>query len=99
MLRAGTGGTQSFVTGESHSQESLAGFGTVLGARHGLAPRYLLSSSTCTPMEWNSLWLRLSVSESEMASTCRGQRENEQEGSPTPRASCAAPGGEGCTLG
>lgn len=35
-------------------------------------PWYLLSSSTCTPMEWNSLWLRLSVSESEMASTCRG---------------------------
>lgn len=33
---------------------------------------YLLSSSTCTPMEWNSLWLRLSVSESETASTCRG---------------------------
>lgn len=36
---------------------------------------YLLSSSTCTPMEWNSLWLRLSVSESEMASTCgEGER-------------------------
>lgn len=33
---------------------------------------YLLSSSTCTPMEWDSLWLRLSVSESETASTCQG---------------------------
>lgn len=38
---------------------------------------YLLSSSTCTPMEWNSLWLRLSVSESDMVSTCSGdQRES-----------------------
>lgn len=30
---------------------------------------YLLSSSTCTPMEWNSLRLLFSVSESEIVST------------------------------
>lgn len=33
-------------------------------------PLYLLSSSTCTPMEWNSRRFRFSVSESDMVSTC-----------------------------
>lgn len=35
-------------------------------------------------MEWNSLWLRLSVSESETASTCQGQRDSVLEGGPMP---------------
>ena len=49
---------------------------------------YLLSSSTCTPMEWNSLWLRLSVSESEMASTC--QRAEGEHWRAAPRCGAAA---------
>lgn len=38
-------------------------------ARGTLTTTYRLSSSTCTPMEWNSLRLLFSVSESEIVST------------------------------
>lgn len=77
-MQAGTGSAQE-APGESKWGKPLA---KELGrAQHGA---YLLSSSTCTPMEWNSLWLRLSVSESETASTCQGQRDSVLEGGPMP---------------